>query len=210
VRGARKVALERNWRNTQLIAWAADGVAGRAETEDMEPEDGVPRRDAPPTRLGEPAELHLVRDAGSRKDVLTLLVKEALEHVAPDDVAVLARKKDGWKQAEATLRSAGVPVFKLDDLRRGVQEGVRVGTFAKSKGLEFEVVVLVDVSKSGWGVPPFMLRDEADKNEWWAKERRTLYVAMTRARDRLIVMSTPEVGGPIQAVRDRFDEENWC
>jgi ATP-dependent exoDNAse (exonuclease V) beta subunit len=54
-----------------------------------------------------------------------------------------------------------------------------------------------------------MLDDEADKNEWWAKERRMLYVAMTRARDRLILVSTPELGGPIQAARDRFDEEDW-
>jgi superfamily I DNA/RNA helicase len=208
VRGARTIQLDRNWRNTQLIAWAADGVAGAAETEDLEPDDGSPRHEAPPIRLGEPAELHVVPVTPSG-DVLGMLVKDALEGVSPADIGVLARTNDGWKVAAKALRSVGVPVFRLEDLRRGSEDGVRVGTFAKSKGLEFKVVILFDVSKRGWCVTPFMLDDAADKAEWWAKERRSLFVAMTRARDRLALITTPEIGGPIAAVRDRFDEWDW-
>ena len=183
--------------------------AGGAQTSDMEPNDGVPRKPAPPVRLGEPAELHLVPDADGSNEVLLEVVKDALEHVAPSDIAVLARKKEGWKRAESVLRRGGVACFQLDDLKNRSGEGVRVGTFAKSKGLEFKVVVLADVSKRGWCVTPFMLQDAEDKNEWWANERRTLYVAMTRARDRLALISTPEIGGPVESERDRFDEWDW-
>jgi superfamily I DNA/RNA helicase len=160
-------------------------------------------------RLGDPAELHVVADEASAADVLTMMVSDALETVAPEDIALLARTREGWRRAERALRAAGIATFRLDDLRRGRGSGVRVGTFAKSKGLEFKVVVLPDVSKRGWCVVPFMLSDDADKAEWWAKERRTLFVAMTRARDRLALVSTPEVGGPVDAARDRFAESDW-
>ena len=70
--------------------------------------------------------------------------QRALEHVEPSDIAVLARKKEGWKTAETALRRGAVEVFRLDELNRRSASGVRVGTFAKSKGLEFKVVVLAD------------------------------------------------------------------
>jgi superfamily I DNA/RNA helicase len=91
----------------------------------------------------------------------------------------------------------------------GCSDAIRVGTFAKSKGLEFKLAILAGAGKAGWAVKPFWLRDAADIDAWWATELRTFYVAMTRARDRLAVLSAPELAPPIARARELFDEWDW-
>jgi superfamily I DNA/RNA helicase len=56
-----------------------------------------------------------------------------------------------------------------------------VGTYARSKGLEFETVVLPSVSE---GVVPSVTLDDPDT---YFRKGAELYVAMARARDRLVI-----------------------
>ena len=53
-------------------------------------------------------------------------------------------------------------------------------SFHSSKGLEYKIVYIIDVNK---GIMPYKKAVSKDELE---EERRMFYVAMTRARDRLI------------------------
>lgn len=208
VRG-RSFLLRTNWRNTQRIAEAAESAIGSLPFGDLEAELGPrPAREAPlPRRVGSAPELHIV-DPEREVVVLQELVSDALGHLESRDIGVLGRKEKVWRRAETALRAAEIPVLRLKDYRGQPLDGVRIGTFAGSKGLEFKFAILL-AGKSDWSVSPFMLKDQGDIEEWWAKERRTLFVAMTRARDRLAILSGPELAAPVTQAREHFDEWDW-
>ena len=52
-----------------------------------------------------------------------------------------------------------------------------------AKGLEFDTVVMPFFEH---GLAPYPRRGTIQDTQWWAEERRKLYVAMTRARCRVI------------------------
>jgi ATP-dependent exoDNAse (exonuclease V) beta subunit len=207
----RSFRLDVNWRNTQRIADAAAASLGDAVFDDLD--DGRSRRardDSPlPLRVGEPPQLHIVEGAQDGREVMLMLVEEALRVAQPADIGVLGRTKKALDWAERALRDARHPVVRLDRYRGDVIDAIRVGTFAKSKGLEFKLAILVGVGKAGWAVNPFWLREAADIEGWWATELRTFYVALTRARDSLAVLSRPELAPPIERAREHFDEWDW-
>ena len=59
--------------------------------------------------------------------------------------------------------------------------GVRLMTFHSSKGLEFDIVYIIDVNE---GSVPYKKAKGVDEIE---EERRMFYVAMTRARQKLFI-----------------------
>ena len=80
------------------------------------------------------------------------------------------------------------------------QHGVTVCTMHSAKGLEYKAVFVPDVNE---GMIPYKKAViDADIEE----ERRLLYVALTRAKDRLYIMSTKERYNK-EADRSRFIEE---
>jgi len=213
VRG-RSFLLRTNWRNTQSIAAAAEAVMGDVPFGDLEDEPGPrPAREAPlPRRRGDLPELHLVGADEHGDDVLRQLLEEALTQFAPAEIAVLGRTRKAWGRGERVLRSLNVPSVATTQLAKrshGAPDAVRVGTFEGSKGLEFKLVVLVGYRKGDWTVQPFWLKDRGDRDEWWDTERRKLFVAMTRARDRLALLARPPLADSLEQARERFDEWDW-
>ena len=78
---------------------------------------------------------------------------------------------------------------QLDDGSSGVSGSVAVGTMHLAKGLEFRAVAVAACDED---VIPLQTRiervgDDADLEEVYGTERHLLYVACTRARDRLLV-----------------------
>ena len=70
-------------------------------------------------------------------------------------------------------------------------------------------MILVGYRRGDWTVQPFWLKDRGDRDEWWATERRKLFVAMTRARDRLALVAWPPLADGLERARERFDEWDW-
>jgi superfamily I DNA/RNA helicase len=211
VRG-RSFLLRTNWRNTQRIAVAAEAAMGDLPFGDLEDGEETRRADEEtplPRRLGDAPELHILLPA-QEADVLALLAEEALERFELADVAVLGRTNAVWQRLEGALKGAGVPTVRLKGYRGEKVDAVRVGTFAMSKGLEFKVVILVGASRLEWEGNPFWLSEESDRREWHATQRRTLFVAMTRARDRLVVVAGPQLPAALEGARANFDETSWA
>ena len=79
----------------------------------------------------------------------------------------------------------------MEDYRSSMKEkepedGVALMTFHASKGLEFETVFVIDLVEGS--VPSHRAKTEEQIEE----ERRALYVAMTRAKKELYVLSSRE------------------
>jgi superfamily I DNA/RNA helicase len=213
VRG-RSFLLRTNWRNTQAIADAAEAVMGDLPFGDLEAEAGArPPREVPlPRRRGAMPELHLADSDEQCDDVLRQLLEEALQTHAPAEIAVLGRTKKAWTRGHRALRSLAIETVVTTQLAKhqdGAPNAVRIGTFEGSKGLEFKLVVLVGYRKGDWSVQPFWLKDRGDRDDWWATERRKLFVAMTRPRDRLVLVARAPLMDPIEQVRECFDEWDW-
>lgn len=193
VRG-RSYVLRTNWRNSADVWLAACAFIAGDEFDDLEDElSGRVDADQPyAIRPGAPPRLHRLADAGEAADWLAALVAEDLENGAnPGDAVALAPTNAAAGELEAALRSAGVPVRRLDRYAGEHVDAVWVGTFHRSKGLEFKRVYIAGLDADSW--PPRLpgLEPQAQQDAG-GRATRAAFVAMTRARDQLDVVNAGE------------------
>ena len=193
VRG-RSFVLRTNWRNSADVWLAACAFIGGDEFDDLEdelssrPDDEVPYT----VRPGPPPRLHRVADAKEAADCVVALVVEDLEMGAnPGDGVVLAPTNASAAVLETALRQAGVPVRRLERYAGEHADAVWVGTFHRSKGLEFKRVYIAGLDANSWppripGLEP-QAQQDAD-----GRATRAAFVAMTRARDQLDIVTAGE------------------
>ena len=111
------------------------------------------------------------------------------EGYEPREIAVFVRSEAEIERARDAVNLAGFSVAMLDERSGGAPDGVVVGTMHLAKGLEFRAVAVAACDDE---VLPLQSRiediaDEADLEDTYSTERHLLYVACTRARDRLLV-----------------------
>jgi superfamily I DNA/RNA helicase len=111
---------------------------------------------------------------------------------APHEMGVFVRSEAQVHRAIAALQAAALPHRVLDDHVETSHGEASVCTMHLAKGLEFKAVVVMACDDE---VIPLQSRiesvmDESDLQEVYDTERHLLYVACTRARDRLMVTST--------------------
>lgn len=117
------------------------------------------------------------------------------EGYAPHEVGVFVRSNTELKRARAAVRAAGVRAVELNDKVEVENGAVAICTMHFAKGLEFRSVVVMGCDDE---VIPQSERiesvaDDADLEEVYNTERHLLYVACTRARDRLLVTGVTPV-----------------
>jgi superfamily I DNA/RNA helicase len=103
--------------------------------------------------------------------------------VTHGDIAVLAATKRTVDGILALLSASRIPCVELGRYDGRTTDRVKVGTFKRAKGLEFKYVFLPRLSDQ----PSTPLTDESElaHRERLERERRELFVGMTRARDGL-------------------------
>lgn len=187
VRG-RSHILRINYRTTEQIRRSADALLGN-EADDMD--SGTERRDQTRSLLSGPnPDLSGHGDWPAEKNAVVAQVRRWLESgLEAADIAVFARTNKLAAEVGAELSSAGVDVLRLSRDASLSDPGVRVGSMHRAKGLEFKAVVVAGASTSYLPHPRSLdgVDDPKDKEEVIEQERRLLYVAMTRARDELLV-----------------------
>lgn len=174
----RTTVLKVNYRNTTEVLDFARQFAAACLTPTEADEDGVPciapvsagRHGTPPQQVRLPAQ----QDEGEW--IARQLAAAHEEGIPWHDMAVLYRHyAPTGKQVLAQLRQHRIPVSYQKDIRFATtQDTVRVMTFHSSKGLEFPLVI----------IPGSETLDSSGN----AEEARLLYVAMTRATDRLLMV----------------------
>ena len=203
----RTTILKLNYRNTTEILAVARGFASELLIGRAGDDDGVPLI-APESagRRGAVPELVRVDSAAAQLSVLIERLRDEHAHGRPlSDMAVLFRNAwEGEKLHEALQRAGIASRLAEGDGKRTlfvVEDTVKLVTMHSSKGLEFPLVII-----PGLGALPKAGKDEAD-------EARLLYVAMTRATERLLLIhhadsifskrirdSINEVQGQLEAV----------
>jgi hypothetical protein len=108
------------------------------------------------------------------------------------DIGILALTTFGVRAAAASLQKANIPVVELTNYDGRPVDAVKIGTVKRAKGLEFKQVLLAQIPSvllPGHDSP--VLPQEGAAAEYTELQKRELYVAMTRARDRLWIGTVP-------------------
>ncbi|MEO7019123.1 MAG: UvrD-helicase domain-containing protein [Ktedonobacteraceae bacterium] len=120
--------------------------------------------------------------------------------------AVLCPNKNIGQAIANDLSQAGLEATYMEgrDLNLA-RPGIKLMTLSASKGLEFPIVALAGFLTSTYPVFPKGASDE-EKTELLARERRTMFVGMTRAMRALLVVVP---ANPSSTLLEGFDPTYW-
>ena len=209
VRG-RTTVLSVNYRNTDEILSAAMAVAGDNRVHDLA-EDfrrGDERADA--SRRG-PRPL-LVRASGLDAQLDEIVrrigeITEADRNIGPGDIAILVPMNHQVKKVCDRIKRTRFGVQRLERYNGRPNDLVKVGTFHRGKGLEFKAVFLPDLTKGRFPRKPRRNQTVQEAAEARELEISQLFVAMTRARDVLVLLYDDLPSEALVYVVDQFEQQ---
>lgn len=186
VRG-RSFTLKVNYRTSQQIRQMADRLLPRT----VRDVDGLEedRRGTVSVFDGIEPRVVIADDEPAETEAAAAFIRQALaDGIGPGEIAIFVRSVDQLSRARAIADAVTLP-YRTATTRRQDEEAALVGVMHLAKGLEFRAVAVVACDE---GVLPLAARiddvaDEFELDEVFATERQLLYVAATRARDRLLV-----------------------
>jgi superfamily I DNA/RNA helicase/Txe/YoeB family toxin of Txe-Axe toxin-antitoxin module len=185
----RSSLLYKNYRNTQQILCAAHAVIRDTPLDDMEAGESEPPEPEYSVRQGS---FPILKGFLSPESELQWIVQEIAHltkdlHYKPGDIAILYRHSTPYKDIiPVALNAHRFPTVEISkDALSYFSNRIKFTTFHSAKGLEFKVVFVVGVT-DGQFVPrdDWTLEGE-ELAAYLEREKRLLYVAMTRARDLL-------------------------
>ncbi|QJD58408.1 UvrD-helicase domain-containing protein [Pseudomonas sp. gcc21] len=189
IRG-RSQSLRINYRTSHQIRQQADRLLGPEVTDvdgnldDRRGTVSVFNGPSPTVRLFESEE-------GEIAAVASWLEALMSEGYSAHEIGIFVRSPAQVVRAKAAADASGLPYQVLDEKMETVTGMMTISTMHLAKGLEFRAVVVMACDDE---VIPLQERiesvaDNADLEEVYDTERHLLYVACTRARDRLLVTS---------------------
>jgi hypothetical protein len=178
----RTTILKLNYRNTLEILSVARGFANELLLGRSDDDDGVPL--IAPESAGRRGALPELIRVEQQKDQLPAIIQRLRDEVANgrhlSDMTVIFRNSWEGEKLHEALKLAEIPSQLAEGNGKSslfvVDDTVKLITMHSSKGLEFPLVIIPDL-----GSLP-----KPGKNE--SEEARLLYVAMTRATERLVLI----------------------
>jgi superfamily I DNA/RNA helicase len=189
VRG-RSRTLNINYRTSHQIRQQADRLLG-PEVSDMDGNTET-RKGTVSVFNGPAPYIQSFEDEEAERNGVARWIRDLLDHgFAAHEMGVIVRSEMQLERASAALDAAGLPHRLLDEHVETAPGEASLCTMHLAKGLEFRAVVVMACDDD---VLPLQARiesvmDDADLEEIYNTERHLLYVACTRARDRLLVSS---------------------
>lgn len=187
VRG-RSFTLKVNYRTSQQIRQMADRLLPKT----LRDVDGLEdyRRGTVSVFEGIEPTVFIADDEAGERDAAAAFIRRSLENgVPPEQVAIFVRSLTELPRARALAEAAALPYRTVSPGKSTDDPAALVGTMHLAKGLEFRTVLVIACDE---GILPLATRvadvaDEFELDEVISTERQLLYVAATRARDRLFV-----------------------
>lgn len=187
VRG-RSRSLKINYRTSHQIRSRADGLLPRETTDvdgNKEERGGtISAFDGP-----EP-QIQVLDDYESEQKAVADWIKGCVDTgIEPQDIGVFVRTSDQFERALKATELAGYSGKVVDQIQPSPKGCIAVMSMHLAKGLEYRAVAVI---ASDDEILPLQERiasaaDDSDLEEIYNTERHLLYVACTRARDRLLV-----------------------
>lgn len=187
VRG-RARTLQVNYRTSHQIRSAADRLLG-PEVSDVDGNSEV-RRGTISVFNGPAPAVQTLASHGAEADAVARWLRDcASSGIRPGEMGIFVRSLQELPRAVAAVTAAGLPHHELDAWVDTDPDEVSIGIMHLAKGLEFRAVAVMACDED---ILPLRARldaaaDEADLREVYDTERQLLYVACTRARDRVLV-----------------------
>jgi hypothetical protein len=185
--------LSLNYRTTQeILIWAVP-LLGAEPVTGLDGEVNSLLGYRSPMR-GQRPQLQAAVTRAEEFDFLTERIRSWLASgIEAQAIGVTARSASLVREAREALRADAIAVASLNG--RGSAQAVRAGTMHAMKGLEFQAVAVIGVEQ-GLVPEPAAVTPESEDAVAHAqdlqRERCVLFVACTRARDRLYVSATGE------------------
>ncbi len=193
IRGrARKLRL--NYRTTEEIRKTAVGLLEGLPIDDLDGGLDEQKKYKSLTHGDPPQVLHFPGEQ-QQDAALAAFVKEKIAAgTTANSICIAARTNAERDRIAQKLVDAGVPVFKLEAHQsdhRSRTDQVRIATFHRVKGLEFDIMILASVNDGlvPIAMPTAQTADPVERQERETEERSLLYVGLTRARKQAVVMS---------------------
>lgn len=215
--------LRVNFRNTCRIFQVARKVRGEKIVGKITNDDGTV------------ADLKFERNEGNRPVMAVVPSKESRvilelienlvnnERIAYNEIGVLVMRPHDAHSLVQLFEKRNIPCFNLEELtkrtKRAAVDGIRIGTFDRAKGMEFRAVLIARLGKSRFPLDgKHREMEQLNQAESGEEERERddeqrqlnldrLYVAMTRARERLYLIADEQPCEEIESVRNRFFKE---
>ena len=184
VRGGRTIEFKKNYRNTIQIVRAALSLL---EKED----DNSDFTTVETARKGE--EKPIVGYFSNWNEQCAFLLKQLKKLKADGHInstVILHRNHSGIRNVKDFLEINNFEVqelLKMDDIDFE-SDSIKICTLSSVKGLEFENVFIIDLNDDVIPYPPGF--NDAKDEFHISTERRLLYTSMTRARERLFLLSS--------------------
>lgn len=184
VRGGRTIEFKKNYRNTVQIVQAALSL--------LEKEDD--KSDFTTVETARKGEQKPIVGYFSNWNEQAAYLLNQLNNLKSDgrinSTVILHRSHSGIRNIKDFLESNHYEVqelLKAEDIDFE-SDSIKVCTLSSVKGLEFENVIIIDLNDDVIPYPPGFI--DSDDEFHISTERRLLYTAMTRARERLYLLSS--------------------
>ncbi len=187
VRG-RSQTLKVNYRTSHQIREIADRLMPQI-TRDV---DGIEQRRSGTVSAFNGPEPEIIRSTNEQAEIASVAqwIKRALaDGFTAAEIGIFVRTHAQLDRARGAVKEAGREALVLSERGEEPGERISVGTMHLAKGLEFKAVAVMACDDE---VLPLqsrveMVADEVELDDVYETERQLLYVACTRARDRLLV-----------------------
>ena len=215
----RSFALKKNYRNTREILKAAYGLIEQYEYADIDEENvQAPLSPDLSSRHGEKPFLVKCKNSRDQEDFVVSQIRDLLhDRDVNDEAAGLEERTElpicviGFTPGDReritnALKRAAIRVVELRNDVTWDSDAVKISTVESAKGHEFNAVFIVGMNER---TMPHHLVEKDD----WKREASRLYVAMTRARDRLYL--SYDIGGKygpspfLSYIQDDCTECEW-
>lgn len=206
VRGVRSRRLKINYRTTEPIKRVAVGVIKGQTFDDMDGGTESIKGYVSLIHGGEQPIYEMVNDATEEVARIINWIEECKQsNIALKDICIAAPSMGLMKELQTRLHTDGTAYKVLKGTsKQGAQDGLSLCTLHSLKGLEFKVVILMDINERN--IPskvtdayPFSGMDALDKKEFLSAKRSLLYVAITRARQLVFMVGFGEPTGLLKS-----------
>jgi superfamily I DNA/RNA helicase len=189
VRGQRSRRLRINYRTTEQIRKQAMKVIRHIPFDDLD--GGQNFADDISLMSGtEPVCVNFTNVNLERQFILKQVKELLREGILPHEIGLFSRTKRMVERYRKFLEDNGVSASLLTTESHLSNKAVHCGTMHRSKGLEFRVVFLAGVNEKVVPLGAFTkIKDVEEREEKMRQERSLLYVASTRAREKLFITS---------------------
>jgi superfamily I DNA/RNA helicase len=187
VRG-RSSVLKVNYRTSHQIRQAADRLLPKV----VRDVDGVEEERFGTVSVFNGPEPLIKKHANAQAETASVaqwISKAIADGISPFEIGIFVRSRSQLDRPRSVVHAAGYDALELSE--RGDDPGGRIsiGTMHLAKGLEFKAVAVMACDDV---VLPLQSRaesvaDEVELDDVYETERQLLYVACTRARDRLLI-----------------------